>query len=212
MNDKFFDIKTDKQERILNAAIKVFAQNGYRKASTDLIVKEADISKGLLFHYFDNKITLYGFLIEYAIRLLSFEMSTTVDKHEKDFFILQAQMEQVKFKIMKNYPYMIQFLSGLKYETDEEANSVNGDFLNALDDIYDNVYRQADNTKFQDYVVISRVVNMIKWMSDGYMRECLMNPEITLDEMNEEFSKYLKMTKAHFYRGGMVGVDSDEII
>ena len=64
MNDKFYDIKSDKQERIINAAIKVFAENGYKKASTDVIVKEAEISKGLLFHYFTNKIGLYEYIVE----------------------------------------------------------------------------------------------------------------------------------------------------
>ena len=50
MNDKFFDLKKDKQDRIINAALQVFALNGYRHASTDDIVKLASISKGLLFH------------------------------------------------------------------------------------------------------------------------------------------------------------------
>ena len=41
MNDKFFDLKKDKQDRIINAALQVFALNGYRHASTDDIVKLA---------------------------------------------------------------------------------------------------------------------------------------------------------------------------
>ena len=52
MNEKFFDLKKEKQDRMINAALKVFALNGYRHASTDDIVREAAISKGLLFHYF----------------------------------------------------------------------------------------------------------------------------------------------------------------
>lgn len=211
MNDKFYDIKTDKQEKIINAAIKVFAVNGYRKASTDIIVKEAGISKGLLFHYFDNKITLYSYIIEYSVRFLSFEMNNTVDKAERDFFELVNQMEQVKIKIMKNYPYMLQFLNGLKYETQKEAIEVIGDNVHALDDIYNSIYKQSDNTRFQDYVVISRIVDMIRWMSDGFMRECLMENKMSSEEMNEEFSKYIKMIKAHFYKGGMVGVDEEEL-
>ena len=51
MNEKFFDLKKEKQDRMINAALKVFALNGYRHASTDDIVREAAISKGLLFHY-----------------------------------------------------------------------------------------------------------------------------------------------------------------
>ena len=41
MNEKFFDLKKEKQDRMINAALKVFAENGYGHASTDEIVKEA---------------------------------------------------------------------------------------------------------------------------------------------------------------------------
>ena len=41
MNEKFFDLKKEKQDRMINAALKVFALNGYRHASTDDIVREA---------------------------------------------------------------------------------------------------------------------------------------------------------------------------
>ena len=53
MNDKFFDLKQEKQDRMINASLKIFSRGGYRHASTDEIVKEAGISKGLLFHYFE---------------------------------------------------------------------------------------------------------------------------------------------------------------
>ena len=58
-------LSEEKQQRILNAALKEFAQKGYKNASTNQIVKEADISKGLLFHYFKNKKQLFLFLYDY---------------------------------------------------------------------------------------------------------------------------------------------------
>ena len=45
MNDKFFDLKQEKQDRMINASLKIFSRGGYRHASTDEIVKEAGISK-----------------------------------------------------------------------------------------------------------------------------------------------------------------------
>jgi len=48
--EKFLKLDDEKKDRILNAAMKEF-RYGYVKASTDIIVKEAGISKGLLFHY-----------------------------------------------------------------------------------------------------------------------------------------------------------------
>ena len=62
MNEKFFDLNREKQDRMINAALRVFAKNGYRHASTDVIVREAGISKGLLFHYFTNKIGLFSLI------------------------------------------------------------------------------------------------------------------------------------------------------
>ena len=59
MNHKFFDVSKEKQDRIINAALLVFAQNGYRHAGTDEVVRRACISKGLLFHYFESKLGLY---------------------------------------------------------------------------------------------------------------------------------------------------------
>ena len=85
MNDKFFDLKSEKQDRMINASLKIFAINGYKHASTDDIVKEAGISKGLLFHYFINKMGLYSFLIDYSVKYMSFEFSRTIGE-ETDYF------------------------------------------------------------------------------------------------------------------------------
>ena len=41
------------KEKILNVAIAEFAQNGYKAASTNIICKKANISKGLLYHYYN---------------------------------------------------------------------------------------------------------------------------------------------------------------
>ena len=49
MNEKFFDLKKEKQDRMINAALKVFALNGYRHASTDDIVREAAIRRDYYF-------------------------------------------------------------------------------------------------------------------------------------------------------------------
>ena len=86
MNSKFFDIKKEKQDRIINAALKVFAMQGYRHGSTDDIVREAAISKGLLFHYFGSKVGLYGFVYDYSVRFMNLELRSTVSARETDLF------------------------------------------------------------------------------------------------------------------------------
>jgi TetR/AcrR family fatty acid metabolism transcriptional regulator len=47
--------RSDKRERILDAAIKVFARSGYHRARVSDIAREAGIAYGLVYHYFRNK-------------------------------------------------------------------------------------------------------------------------------------------------------------
>ena len=111
MNDKFFDLKKEKQDRMINAALKVFALKGYEHASTDDIVKEASISKGLLFHYFISKLGLYTFIYDYSVKYVMLELSTGVDKNETDYFNLCKQVKQAQVQVMNTYPYMVHFLN-----------------------------------------------------------------------------------------------------
>ena len=121
MNDKFFDLKKEKQDRMINAALKIFGQLGYRFASTDDIVREAGISKGLLFHYFGSKLGLYSFIYDYSVRYMSMELKASVNPKETDFFAIYKQMEIGKLQVLKNYPCMQLFLDKCNEETVSEA-------------------------------------------------------------------------------------------
>jgi len=51
--------KLDRKRRILDAAIKVFAETGFSGASMDAIAAEADLSKPTLYQYFPSKAELF---------------------------------------------------------------------------------------------------------------------------------------------------------
>lgn len=70
MNSKFFNLSKQKQDRIIRAGYKTFAEHSYKKASMLSIAEEARISKSLLFHYFKNKKTLYIYLFQSAVKFL----------------------------------------------------------------------------------------------------------------------------------------------
>ena len=55
------DIK--KKERIIQAAIEVFARDGLAKGTIASIAKKADVGKGTVYEYFDNKNTLFEHII-----------------------------------------------------------------------------------------------------------------------------------------------------
>ena len=121
MNEKFFDLKKEKQDRMINAALKVFAAGGYAHASTDDIVREAGISKGLLFHYFVSKAGLYSFIYDYSVRYVMLELSTGVSPKETDYFELLVQIKHSHLQAMKSYPCILRFLNRCREEKVGEA-------------------------------------------------------------------------------------------
>ena len=57
---------TDKQQQILQAALELFANEGYAATSTSKIARQAGVSEGLIFRHFENKQGLLDALIHYA--------------------------------------------------------------------------------------------------------------------------------------------------
>lgn len=61
---QFHRLPAAQQERILGASLVAFAEDGYDLASTNRIVRDAGISKGVLFKYFTDKEALFLHVVE----------------------------------------------------------------------------------------------------------------------------------------------------
>jgi len=56
--------RKDKESIILDAALRVIKQNGFHKSRMSDIAKEAGISYGLVYHYFNNKEDLFDAILK----------------------------------------------------------------------------------------------------------------------------------------------------
>jgi AcrR family transcriptional regulator len=54
----------DRREQIAEAALRVFAQKGFMRATNKDIAREAGITTGLIYHYFDSKEALLEAIVE----------------------------------------------------------------------------------------------------------------------------------------------------
>lgn len=54
----------DRREQILNAAMRVFAQKGFVRATNRDVAREAGITTGLIYYYFENKEALLQAVLE----------------------------------------------------------------------------------------------------------------------------------------------------
>ena len=61
----FYNLDSEKQQRITSAALNEFALRSYEEANLSNIIKEAKIPRGSFYQYFEDKLDLYKHIFEY---------------------------------------------------------------------------------------------------------------------------------------------------
>ena len=195
MNEKFFELKKEKQDRMINAALKVFSQYGYYHASTDEIVKTAGISKGLLFHYFINKIGIYAFLYDYATRRVTLELTTSVEKNETGYFELYNQILSAKAAAMAQYPYIFLFLNKADDEDHPEAVAEITERREKYHRIMEALRERADITNFAESVDYRKIGDVLDYTVEGLMEKHIKSESFRADLFIQEAEEYIEMIK-----------------
>ncbi|KAF1297206.1 hypothetical protein BAU15_06565 [Enterococcus sp. JM4C] len=103
--------KLDEERKlaILNAALKEFVTKGYDAASTNIIAKEAGISKALMFHYVENKQELFLFVYRYFKQLLDEHYYQKLDTREQELFSKLRQSYLLQIDLIRQYPAILEF-------------------------------------------------------------------------------------------------------
>jgi TetR/AcrR family transcriptional regulator len=207
MFSKFLNLDTQKQDRILNAAMKEFALKGYDRASTNEIVKEAEISKGLLFHYFGNKKQLFLFLYEHMTKIFLERILEKVNWDEKDIFFRYRQIASLKLELFKIYPEMFNFIKSIYTEASSDVKSdLNRMGKELFASSFLKLFSDIDTSNFKQGIDINKAINVINWTLEGFAyqqqeKAIRLNLEqINNEEALAEMDVYVEMLKNSFYK------------
>ncbi|MFW6270943.1 MAG: TetR/AcrR family transcriptional regulator [Bacillota bacterium] len=204
MEEVFENINPEKRDQIINSALKEFSKNSFDKASTNNIVKNADISKGLLYHYFDSKKSLYEHLKVFAFKITIDAVLEEIDWEESDIFKRIKQIALVKFKVWSRYPYLLPFSKKMYQNSSiEEMKKMTEKYApNIYQDVY---YRNIDFDLFKDNIDKEKVLKITEWVMEKLGEEWLahkikMEGDIDFEEMIAEIDEYLNILQEAFYK------------
>ena len=203
------NLSEEKREKIINSAINEFARLPYEKASTNNIVKNAGISKGLLFHYFGSKKELYDKLVEFVISKLTSAIISKIDWDETDIFQRIKQAVFLKLQLRREYPKMFDMifaiLSNENAKTADEIIQVyknhGVDTAKLMADVY---YRNIDLSKFKDPQDADKSINVIRWtlekFAEEYTRATASFIGFDFEAAANAFDAYIDVLKRAFYK------------
>lgn len=201
MNEKYYALPKEKQDRILNAGFRVFSQNSYRKSPMNEIAAEADISKSLLFFYFRNKKEFYLFLMKTAEELTMKYLMQSGCYQESDIFEMMYKGLLAKAEMMKKYPDMSNFAIKAYYEEDEEVK----DELRKIVEPYTKLSTNTTLPKLnpEDYkegLDLNLMYQNMYLASEGYIYRLQHEGKVDIDKVIEDYRKLIAFWKDLYLR------------
>lgn len=97
-NKTFNNLSNEKQESIIEIALKEFVMHDYDSASLNKIINEIGIAKGSFYRYFDSKRSLYLYLLDYCLDKRYEYISKFNDMTYDDFF---EELKRIIYNYMK---------------------------------------------------------------------------------------------------------------
>ncbi len=92
--EQFEKIRAEKRQQIMDAALELFANEGYHSTSISRIAQSAGISKGLMYNYFDSKEDLLRSVMNQGMEVLMNFLDPNKDgiltDEEFEFFVIKS--------------------------------------------------------------------------------------------------------------------------
>ncbi|HEY8911379.1 MAG TPA: TetR/AcrR family transcriptional regulator [Desulfosporosinus sp.] len=207
MYKNFENLNQDKKRTILEACIHEFAARGFENASTNSIIKEAGISKGILFHYFGNKKSLFLYIVDYGIQTIREEYDKYPLMETGDIFKRLIELGVLKLKLHHAFPDISKILiealanspEDLRSEVERKCNSISKEYMPVL-------FEKIDDSKFREGVNTTKAIQILtlflealgeKYLKDYQGREQDLLQDI--DKIMDEYYEYMEILKYGMY-------------
>lgn len=174
MTTKLLDLDPLRRDAVLNAALKEFSLRGYDNASTNVIAKEAGISKALMFHYVGSKQELFLVVYDYFSDLIKREYFELMNYCATDIFDRLLQSYLLQIKLFEKYPWILEFN---KLSVTTNSNEVNAELEKRIreehSDCHPKLFDEIDETKFKKGLDIEKCKQFIFWSNIGFTNQLL---------------------------------------
>lgn len=207
MHSSFDNLSDEKKKTILDACIHEFAEKGYEQASTNTIVKEAGISKGILFHYFKNKRGLFLYVVDYCFRTLIEEYDRYSLRKTGDIFQRLSEVSVIKLKLTHENPEKSKIImealgssqEDIRSEIEKKYSQLSSEYMSAF-------FQEIDYSKFRKGINPTKSIEILmlflKALGDKYLKDYQGKEQEMLenyDKLIEEYNEYMEILKYGMY-------------
>jgi AcrR family transcriptional regulator len=199
--ETFLNLPLEKQEKVIRAAISEFLKHGFEKGNVADIAKNAEVAKGSIYQYFENKKELFLYAVRWSIELFANKYGKSIETKSMDtdifdFFYKNAKDIWLQMRDEREVVIFIQdvFLGKYKSLTDESMAYM----IKVSDEYLLNLIKNGKNNGSIRKDIDDKILSLFITGVSFKIKEYLMNKARDLGEdiVDEDFEVNEKEIKA----------------
>jgi AcrR family transcriptional regulator len=161
--ETWWNLPEEKRQRVTEAAMVEFGKRGFSAGSLNVIAREADIAKGSLFQYFDDKLDMFATICQSGAEVIREAAVAGVDAEQDPFFTSLRRIVANWLDFFRLHPIEQRFAFAAANEVDSEARGAvrsvtNSHFVSALRPM---VKRAEARGELREGVELDQVIAMV---------------------------------------------------
>ena len=204
MKKAFARISQEKKNKIIQACMEEFGEQGYEKSSTDRIIQKAGISKGGLYEYTSSKKELFLYIVEYSYTELYNYLQERINREHSplptDILERIRLVSSLAIDFYLTHPRFITLITKTHQMPDEDISErIHRYFASRFLEIFGDVDESA-----LDYPK-EKILNLLTWLllktRREFIEEMEKNNEIGKIKTNymENWDFYISILKNGIY-------------
>ena len=193
--ETFFNLKNEKQERVLRSAIAEFNAHGFTKANIGIIAKNAEVAKGSMYQYFDDKNELFVHCVHWStaklFNMISGQMETEhIDIFEYFFHDISWRIDLVRqekeLAVFTQYVFMGRF-SAMPHESIDEMMRTAEDYV--LDMVRAGKQAGTVRTDISDEMINLFLTGATAKVKEHILKDSIISDDEISEERMEHYSR-----------------------
>lgn len=173
------------RQKIMDSAIKEFAEKGYGLSSVNTICSEGGISKGILYHYFKDKDEIYLTCVKECFDQLTGYMKEQMKKGPHGMPDRMSRYFEVRFQFFEENPMFQSIFCGAVITPPAHLKSAVGE-----------IRKEFDGFNIQ--------------VLDEILSEARLRSDVTREEVIDTFRQYQDFINAKYQTAGESRIDAKE--
>jgi TetR/AcrR family transcriptional regulator len=195
----FLNLPEEKRKRIIDAALREFAEKGYQQGSIHAITLRAGVAKGSMYQYFENKKELFFYIFSLAVQdKIKFVKDLLEENKDLPFFVQLEKLFVASQVYAKAHPYTYHLYLNIKKEVpwelreelleELEFTGAQNHYASLVEEaVMHGEIRGDVDTEFAVFVVYTLLKDFGSYLVD--------NKEITEAEHRQQIRQFLDFLK-----------------